>query len=136
MLTSLVCFKYTVGSSLAPPPPTLETEPKYMSGPVSPPQRPPPLSDQSIDDWQNQITEDFNFIYDTLQQKQDLIDLKKSKKSNLKSETKVLEVSVTDRKPLEPQSYSDEPEQEPIDISIEIPESGKGIKRLIDTTTL
>jgi hypothetical protein len=107
-----------------------------MSGPVSPPQRPPPLSDQSIDDWQNQITEDFNFIYDTLQQKQDLIDSKKSQKSDLKSDNKVLDVSVSDRKPLELQSYSDEPEQEPIDISIEIPESGKGIKRLIDTTTL
>ncbi|XP_054167060.1 uncharacterized protein LOC128964485 isoform X2 [Oppia nitens] len=42
--------------------------------PPLPPQRPPPLSDQSIDDWQQQITEDFDFIYDTLQRKQESID--------------------------------------------------------------
>jgi len=94
------------------------------------PQRPPPLSDQSIDDWQNQITEDFNFIYDTLQRKQDLINLESNKKSQqlAQKSDQILDLSFSDRKELELQSLSDDPIQEPIDISIEIPESGKGIK--------
>lgn len=35
--------------------------------PLDPPRRPPPLTDQAIEEWQQQINEDFNYIYQNLQ---------------------------------------------------------------------
>lgn len=103
---------------------------------LSPPQRPPPLSDQSIDDWQRQITQDFNFIYDTLQRKQQLIDSKPimsdserpsvepfERLTDITSE-EVLVFPFSDPKESLYKSDREELEVEPIDFTIEMPTQG------------
>lgn len=106
---------------------------------LSPPQRPPPLSDQSIDDWQKQITQDFNFIYDTLQRKQDSIDSKHSKQINYdlrepnvnpfeeladNTSEELLVLPFSDPKERAYQSDREELELQPIDFTIEMPTKG------------
>ena len=103
---------------------------------LSPPQRPPPLSDQSIDDWQSQITQDFNFIYDTLQRKQESLDSKRIKfESNEQSfepfehltdntSEELLVLPFSDPKETFFQSDRQEFEVQPIDFTIEMPTTG------------
>ena len=118
---------------------SLQSTSIYSDNMLSPPQRPPPLSDQSIDDWQRQITQDFNFIYDTLQQKQEsIID---SKQINFESNEQSFEpfeqfndntseelLVIPFSDPKEPlyQLDREELQVQPIDFTIEMP--NKGIK--------
>ncbi|CAG2162965.1 unnamed protein product, partial [Oppiella nova] len=101
--------------------------------PPAAPQRPPPLSDQSIDDWQRQITQDFNYIYDTLQRKQDSLG---TKQIGIESNEQIVEpfghLSDTNSEemlvmpfsdPKEPmyQSNREEVVLKPIDFTLEMP---------------
>ena len=115
---------------------SLQSGSMYSDAMLSPPQRPPPLSDQSIDDWQRQITQDFNFIYDTLQRKQDSIESKQIKSDSKQPSVEPFE-RLTDNTseemlvfpfsdPKEPLYQSDrvELEVDPIDFTIEMPTQG------------